>query len=222
LNAATKNQLPVTAEISINWSVNPDATLSLYKKYGTLQQFEDRVLDPKIRQAAKDALPKFNADELIRDRNGAVQIIMANLVEQLAGYPVTVRSPQIEDLTLPQQYMDAVMSKEKEREAAQRELYALEKQKLQAQQEVQSAEASKEATKKIADGQAYKTTTEAAAEAEAIRLRGEAEAAAIKAVEQALAGNPLYVQYLQARAWNGQLPQTMIPGGAVPFLNIQN
>jgi regulator of protease activity HflC (stomatin/prohibitin superfamily) len=220
LNAATKNQLPVTAEISINWSVNPEATLSLFKKYGTLQQFEDRVLDPKIRQAAKDALPKFNADELIRNRNGAVQIIMANLVDLLEGYPVTVRSPQIEDLTLPQQYMDAVMSKEKERESAQRELYALEKQKLQAQQEVQSAEASKEATKKIADGQAYKTKTEAAAEAEAIRLRGQAEAAAIEAVEQALAGNSLYVQYLQARAWNGQLPQTMIPGGSVPFLNI--
>ena len=58
------------------------------------------------------------------------------------------------------------------------------------------------------------------AQAEATTLRGNAEASAIKAKGEALAANPNLVALIQARRWNGVLPTTLVPGSAVPFLNV--
>ena len=221
LSAATKNQLPMEAVVTVNWAVNSDAGLSLYQKYGSLEQFERRILDPKLRQAAKAALSEFNADELIRNRNAAIQRIQDNLSELMQPYPVTVHSPQIENINLPPTYMQAVLEKEKAREAAVREEYNLQKQKLEAARLVQTAEAERDSVKAKADGHAYRVTKEAEAEAQAILLKGEAESAAVKMVQEALSDNPLLVQYEQAKRWNGSLPSTMVPGNAVPFVNVQ-
>lgn len=221
LAAATKNQLPATATVSVNWAVKSEAGLQLFQRYGSLDQFENRILDPKLRQAAKAAISEFNADELIRNRNAAIQRIQENLVELMAVYPVTVHSPQIENIILPETYMQAVLEKEKAREAAVREEYNLQKQKLEAARLVQTAEAERDSLKAKADGNAYRVTKEAEAQADAIRLKGEAEAAAVNMVQEALSANPLLVQYEQAKRWNGQLPTTMLPGGSVPFIDVK-
>ena len=51
-------------------------------------------------------------------------------------------------------------------------------------------------------------------------LKGNAEATAIAARAKALADNPAIIQLTQAEKWNGALPTTMVPGSAVPFLNV--
>jgi hypothetical protein len=51
-------------------------------------------------------------------------------------------------------------------------------------------------------------------------LKGEAEAAAIKARADALAKNENLIALTTAEKWDGHLPETMLPGGAVPFLNL--
>jgi len=61
---------------------------------------------------------------------------------------------------------------------------------------------------------------EALARAEAIKLRGDAEAQAIQARGDALRKNPSLVELVQAERWDGKLPVTMLPGGAVPMLSI--
>ena len=213
LAAATKNQLPATATVSINWTVQEAAAMTLYQRYGSLEQFEERILDPKLRQASKAAISTFNADELIRNRNAAIGKIQENIVALMESYPVTVHSPQIENVDLPQQYMDAVLEKEKAREAAAREDYNLQRQKLEAQQKVQTAEAERDAVKARADGEAYKVTVEAEAEAQAIRIKGEAEAQAVLAVQKAISQNPLLIEYERAKRWNGIMPQTVMGSG---------
>jgi regulator of protease activity HflC (stomatin/prohibitin superfamily) len=202
--------------------VTPEAVLSLYQRYGSLDQFEQRILDPKLRQASKAAISLFNADELIRDRNKALFKIQENMVELMAGYPVTINSPQIEDIQLPDTYMDAITQKEQAREGAEREKYNLEKQKLTAQQQVQTAEAERDAAMAKADGRAYATLKQAEADAEATRLKGDAEAHAIDKVQEAISANPLLVQYEQAKRWDGVLPISMPPNSSVPFLNVPN
>lgn len=210
LAAATKNQLPVTATVSVNWTASSDAVMDIYKKYGSLGQFQERILDPKLREAAKAAIGKFNADELIRDRQAATAEVLAILTDLMAGYPVSVNSPQIENVALPEVYMKSVLEKEQARENAAREQYNLERQRLESLQTVQTAEAQRDALKAQADGNAYKVRTEAEAEADATRLRKAAEAQGIRDVEKALAANPLFIEYTRAQRWNGQLPQTMM------------
>lgn len=212
LNAATANQLPITAIVSVNWTVDPSAALELFRRYGTLEQFEQRILSPKMRQAAKASVSKFQASDLIRDRNKALAEIQSQMTGLMEPYPVTVNSPQIEDIALPERYLEAVMAKEQAREAAAREQYELEKQKLQAQRDVQTAEADRDATKARADGTAYATIENAKAEAKSIEVKGEAEASAIRMKAKAIEENATLVEYERALRWNGQMPQTIMGG----------
>lgn len=210
LSAATSNQLPTTAEVSINWIVDGSAVMEIYRKYGSLEQFENRILDPKLRQAGKAAIAKYGASELIRDRQEATSEIGSILTELMEGYPVTIKDPQIENVGLPPTYLSSVLKKEQAREDAAREQYNLEKQALEAQQEVQTALAARDAKKALADGNAYQITVEAEAAATATRLQKAAEAEGIRDVESALASNPLFVDYTRAKRWNGKLPRTVL------------
>ena len=130
LAAATENQLPVSAQVSINWTVDKSSAMALFVQYGGLDQFETRILDPKLRSVAKAAISQFPADQLIRNRQAAVTAIMDGMTAALAEFPVTVNSPQIENLALPPTYLEAVQQKERAREDAEREKHTLEQQRL--------------------------------------------------------------------------------------------
>ena len=209
LAAATENQLPVTAEVSINWTVDRPSAMKLFIQYGGLEQFENRILDPKLRSAAKAAISKFPADQLIRNRQAAVSAIMDGMTAALEAFPVTVNSPQIENLSLPPTYLEAVQEKERARENAEREKHKLEQQRLVALQAVNSADANAKAKRVEADAEAYRVLTEATAEADAIRL-----------VTEQLGRSPQYVDLVRSKRWNGVLPQTVLGEGVGAFLSM--
>ena len=210
LRAATENQLPITASVSINWTVNRESAMDLFIAYGGLDRFETRILDPKLRSAAKAALSGFPADRLIRNRQDAVAAIMANMTAELESFPVTVNSLQIETIELPPRYAEAVLEKERSRENAEREKHALERQRLIALQAVNSAEANARAKRIEAEAEAFRVATEAAAEAEAIRL-----------VNEQLVRSPRYIELARAKRWNGVLPTTILDAGATPLLSLK-
>jgi regulator of protease activity HflC (stomatin/prohibitin superfamily) len=208
LAASTGNQLPATAIVSINWTVNRSAAIDLYRQYGGIEQFEDRVLNPRMRSAAKAAIAHFRADQIIRDRQLVVADIFAEIQAVTADLPISISTAQLEDITLPSTYMDSILAKEKAREDAEREKHSLVQQKLVAQQKVQTAEAKRDAIKAVADGNAY--SVRVAAEAESFRIlteyTGRSEGVDLLAAQL----TPEYIEYLRAQGWDGRLPTTML------------
>ena len=89
-------------------------------------------------------------------------------------------------------------------------MHRLERQKLEAQQQVNTAFAQRDAAKAQADGKAYAIKAEAQAEAEAIKLKGLAEAESIHKKVEALKGSKEMVEYVRAQQWNGQMPTTIM------------
>ena len=172
LRAATHEQMPLTAEVSINWTVIRTEAFDLFKSYGGLTQFENRILDPKLRSATKDALARYKAEELIQNRSQVIARIEELLLDEMKAYPVKLDSAQIEDLVLPQKYIQSIETKQTEKNLAAAEKHRLERQKLEAQREVNTAMAQRDAAKAKADGKAYSIKIEAQAEAEAIKLKG--------------------------------------------------
>ena len=213
LNASTHEQMPVTAEVSINWTVKRDQAFDLYKRFGGLSQFESRILDPKLRSATKAALARYKAEEIIQNRTQVIALIEELLVEVMQEYPVKLDSAQLEDLGLPKKYIQSIETKQTEKNLAAAEQHRLERQKLEAQREVNTANAKRDAAKATADGRAYSIRIEAVAEAEAIKLKGLAEAEAIKKKAEALNDSNVLVEYVRAQQWNGQMPQTIMGGG---------
>ncbi len=210
MSSSTKEQMPVTVSVSVNWTVEKSAALELYIKYGGLDQFENRILDPRFRSATKDVIPQFDAEKLIQDRAYAIKRIEERLIEEMSGYPVTVDNIQIEDIKLPKKYLTSIETKQTEKNLADAEKHKLARQNLEAQRSVNTAKAT-------ADGIKYV----AIAEAEAIRIKGLAEAESIEAKAKALINNPLIVKLTEAQNWDGKLPATMLGNSNMPILDMR-
>ena len=213
LKASTFEQMPVQVEVSVNWTVNRTEAFELYKNYGGLDQFENRILDPRLRSATKDALARFKAEQIIQNRGQVISKIEDTLAEAMGDFPVKLDSVQIENLVLPAKYLQSIETKQTEKNLAAAEKHRLERQKLEAQREVNTAEAQRDAEKARADGSAYAITVEAQAQAEAIRVKGIAEAETMQKKSNAIKNNKILVDNVKALQWNGQMPTTVMGSG---------
>lgn len=209
--SATNEQMPVVVEVSVNWTVDKTAALDLFKKYGGLSQFEQRILDPRFRSATKEVIPRYKAEQLIQDRSSAIQGIEQLLIEEMSKYPVVVDNIQIENIQLPVKYLASIETKQTEKNLADAEQHKLERQRLSALQNVNTADAKAQGILKVAK-----------AEAESIQIKGEAEAKAIEAKAKALKNNPLIVKLTEAQNWDGKLPATMMGQSTMPILDMRN
>jgi regulator of protease activity HflC (stomatin/prohibitin superfamily) len=120
---------------------------------------------------------------------------------------VVIDNVQVENIDFSDAYEKSIEDRMKAEVAIQTRTQNLETEKVQAQILVTQAKAQ-------ADSQLAK----AEAEAKATKLRGEAEAYAIRVKAEALATNQILVDLTKAERWNGQLPTTMLPNNAVPFI----
>jgi len=208
--SSTKEQMPVTVIVSVNWTVDKTAALELYRQYGGLNQFENRILDPRFRSATKDVIPQYDAERLIQDRAGAIQAIELSFIEEMKEFPVTVDNIQIENIKLPAKYLTSIETKQTEKNLADAEKHKLARQNLEAQRGVNTAKARADGIKLVA-----------IAEAESIRIKGLAEAEAITAKAKALGNNPLIVKLTEAQNWDGKLPETMLGSSNMPILDMR-
>ncbi len=145
----------------------------------------------------KTIFGQFNAVTVIQERASFNQQVEAEVRRLITG-PVQIEGVQIQDIAFSDAYEQSV------------------EQRMQAQVEVERFEQNKQREQLQADIKVIQAT----ADAQAVKLKGEAEASAIHARGDALKDNPQLVQLTAAEKWNGVLPTTMVPGGAVPFLNL--
>ena len=208
--SSTKEQMPVTVVVSVNWTVDKTAALELFRQYGGLTQFESRILDPRFRSATKDVIPRYDAEKLIQDRASAIQAIELNFIEEMKDFPVTVDNIQIENIQLPAKYLTSIETKQTEKNLADAEKHKLARQNLEAQRDVNTAKAKADGIKLVA-----------IAEAESIRIKGLAEAEAITAKAKALGNNPLIIKLTEAQNWDGKLPATILGSSNMPILDMR-
>jgi len=209
MQAYSKDQQPADLRVSVNYHVPGSEAANVYSNYGSVDALVDRVIGRKAPQEVKTVFGQFNAQSVIQDRarfNHEVAVAVAAAVDG----PVVVDSVQIENIDFSDAYEKSV----EDRMLAEVEVAKLhqnaEREKVQAQITVIQAKAQADAVRAKAE-----------AEGAAITIRGQAEAAAIKARAEALAQNANLILLTQAEKWNGVLPSTMVPGGTVPFLNVQ-
>jgi regulator of protease activity HflC (stomatin/prohibitin superfamily) len=208
--SSTKEQMPVTVIVSVNWTVDKTAALELFRQYGGLKQFENRILDPRFRSATKDVIPQYDAEKLIQDRASAIQAIEASFIEEMKDFPVTVDNIQIENIQLPAKYLTSIETKQTEKNLADAEKHKLARQNLEAQRDVNTAKAKADGIRLVA-----------IAEAESIRIKGLAEAEAITAKAKALGNNPLIIKLTEAQNWDGKLPATILGSSNMPILDMR-
>jgi regulator of protease activity HflC (stomatin/prohibitin superfamily) len=196
LEAYSRDQQPANLTVSVTFMAsNPSA---IYSQYGDLDGAILRLVDPRVMSGVKTIFGQYDAVRAIQERAALNSDISSAVTTAVTG-PIQIISVQVENIDFSEAYEQSV------------------EQRMLAQVEIQRREQNLRTT----EVEAQIARTRAEGEANAIRLRGEAEAAAIRARADALRANADLVQLQAVEKWDGKLPTTMIPGSALPFVNVQ-
>ena len=209
VSAYSRDQQEATLRISVNYRLPMGQVAEIYETYGGEEGIVTRLLDRKVYERVKTVFGQFNAVTAIQDRGRLNIEIEKAVLEEIQG-PLIVDSVQIEDIAFSLEYEKSIEQRMLAEVEVQKEMQTLERERVQADIKVTQANATADAIRATAQ-----------AEADAIRMKGEAEAVAIRVRAESLAENPTLVELVKAENWNGQLPATMVPGAAVPFINIR-
>lgn len=211
VNSYSNDQQPADLKISVTLTVDPVKVDQLYAQFGTTNAAVQSVVSPVVNQQTKIVFGRYTAERAIRERGALNQQTAEAIDKALEVYPMfQITSVQIENIDYSEDYIKSVEA----RMRAEVEVQRLAQQALQAKQQALI-------TVTQAQARADAVRAEAMANADSIRLRGEAEAGAVKAKGDALRDNPGLVQLIQAERWNGALPASMIPGGALPMIGLK-
>jgi len=211
VNSYSADQQPADLKISVILHVDPGKVAEMYSRFGgDTQAAVSRLVTPHMNQEVKVVFGKYTAARAISERGQLNADAAKALTDAMSYDPVFgVEGVQVEDIEFSPDYIKSVEARMQAEVQVQQKQQELAQEKIKAQIAVTQAEGEANSQRARAEGQAA-----------AIRLKGEAEAAAIKARADALAKNENLIALTTAEKWDGRLPETMLPGGAVPFLTL--
>lgn len=205
--SASRDLQDVRTQVALNYHVNADSAQVLFRQLGF--DYANRVIAPAIQESVKQVTARFNAENLITNRETVKSEIESQIKQRLAAYNVEVETISITEFQFSEQFRKAVESKV---EAEQRALQAnneLRRIEIEAQQ----AEA-----KAVGERQASIARAEGTRQANVLQAQGEAEA--IRIIDVQLRENPRYLEWLKTQRWDGVLPLVTGGEGATPFIQI--
>lgn len=199
----------VNADVGISYALDQSKIPQIFQKY---RKGVDEITDIYIRNMVRDALVTASSQMTVEDIYGPKRSVLIDTVAETVKKQVDPIGIKVEkiywigSIRLPKEMQAGIDAKLRATQLAQ-------------QRENELATATAEAAKKVAEakGNAESTLLNAQAEAESIRIKA-----------NALRSNPELVELVKAEAqkaavekWNGELPSTMVPGSAVPFINVK-
>jgi prohibitin 2 len=197
----------VSTQVALNYHVDPTTAPNLFQQLGF--DYASRVVSPAIQESVKQVTARYNAENLITNRETVKAEIETQIEQRLAPYGIDVETISITEFQFSEQFRRAVEAKV---EAEQRALQAtndLRRIEIEAQQ----AEA-----RAIGEQQSNIARAEGVRQAAVLQAQGEAEA--IQIVEAQLRENPRYLEWLKTQRWDGVLPLVTGGTGATPFIEI--
>lgn len=209
MEAYSNDQQPAHMLVSVTFDLNENKIPELYSRFQTRDNAETTVIGPAVPKLTKIVFGQYSAQRAIQKRAQLNTDVEDAIERDLKDSVFHIRSVQVEDISFGKEYLLAIELRMKAEVEVSKQLQELEKEKVLADIKRTNAQGEADRIEKIAAGQAN-----------AIRLTGNAEAEAIKAKGDALSKNPKYIEMVQAERWNGALPSTMLPNGAVPMLSL--
>ena len=159
--AVSSDQQAIYADLSLNYRVDPQHVLNLYKTVGP--SWKAILLDSRVLQDFKEITSKFTAEQITTQREQLRADTKARLSSELAKYDVTVVDFFVKNLSYTQSYQDSINAKNVQVQKA-----------LQAQAKVAQAKAEAEQQVARAAGQAKANLLIAEAQAKSLEVKGKA------------------------------------------------
>ena len=213
INILDARGLPVSIELTVQYRLTATGAPSTIATWGL--SWEDKIVNPVVRNIVRNVVGGFNAEELPTRRNEIATLIENGIrtqIEALESKPVSVESVQLREIVLPEKIKDQIERVQIANQEAQRVRYEVERAKQEAEKKAA-----------LAQGEADKNRIEAQGRADAVTIEAKAQAAANKEIAKSLTGELLQMQQIQVQGkFNDALRENkdakifLTPGGSTP------
>jgi regulator of protease activity HflC (stomatin/prohibitin superfamily) len=209
--SASRDPMELNVSVAVNWAVNKEHVVQMYNQFGSLDQFEQRIIAPRLPDAVKAVVSRFAVNELLTKRNELRDQSRAAALAVIPQQIMTITGFSVTNVEFPKAYTAQIAAVQVAREAANAQEQELRKQNFKAQEVFNIAKAQADSTKAQADAEAY-----------AIAIRGKAQLDIQQRQAEILKSNPLLIDWERAvRLVPGVLPQTFIGGDGSAALMFQ-
>jgi regulator of protease activity HflC (stomatin/prohibitin superfamily) len=209
--SASRDPMELNVSVALNWAVNKEHVVQMYNQFGDLNQFEQRIIAPRLPDAVKAVVSRFAVNELLTKRSELRDQAKAAALAVIPQQIMTITGFAITNVEFPKAYTQQIAAVQVAREAANAQEQELRKQNFKAQEVFNSAKAQADATKAQADAEAY-----------SIAIKGKAQLDIQERQAAILKSNPLLVDWERAvRLVPGVLPHTFVGGDGSAALMFQ-
>jgi regulator of protease activity HflC (stomatin/prohibitin superfamily) len=149
--AASRDLQVVTANMALNFRIQPDAVGKLYQRVGT--EYKIRIIDPTLQESVKVVTARYTAEDLIRSRASVKAEVENEITKRLAQYYIQVEPGglSITNFDFSPEFNKAIEAKQVAQQEAEKQKYLLQRAELEKQTEVTLAEGKAQAARLSAE-----------------------------------------------------------------------
>lgn len=142
-SAVTSDLQDVEASLALNFTINKETALKLYKEVGV--NYETNIIEPVLHESFKAGTAKYTAEGLITNRAEAKEAILAVVKERLEPYGIVINDLNIVNLDFSTAFNQAIEEKAIAQQQVEKAKQELEKAKVEAEKKIAQAQAEAEA-----------------------------------------------------------------------------
>ena len=213
INVLDARGLPIQVELSVSYRLDPTKAAYVIKTYGL--NWEDKIINPIVRDVVRNVIGKYPAEEIPIKRNeiaAKIENSIRNELNKIPQRPVIFESFQLRDIILPQNIKRQIERVQIAKQEAERAKYEVLKAKQLAEKEAA-----------LARGKAQALKIEAQGKADAKLIEAKAQSKANELISKSLTNELLKLKQIEVQSkFNEALKQNpnakifLLPGGVTP------